>query len=88
MRDLNTDPRVRLCDETLAGVDPTGAQRIGGLLRTRADAGMAVLVADHRVSEALSFCDRVVLLLDGRVEVTCGPAEFLEHPAVRRRYLG
>ncbi|MCC6668233.1 MAG: ATP-binding cassette domain-containing protein [Polyangiaceae bacterium] len=87
-RALTTEPRVLLCDEPLAGVDPTGAQRIGRILRTRAEAGMAVLVADHRVSEALSFCDRVVLLLDGRVEVTCGPAEFLEHPAVRRRYLG
>ncbi|MBI3203381.1 MAG: ATP-binding cassette domain-containing protein [Myxococcales bacterium] len=87
-RALTAEPRVLLCDEPLAGVDPTGAQRIGRILRARAEAQMAVLVADHRVSEALAFCDRVLLLLDGRVEVASTPAEFLEHPAVRRRYLG
>ncbi len=87
-RALLAEPRVLLCDEPLSGVDPTGAQRIGRILRGRADAQMAVLVADHRVGEALSFCDRVLLLLDGRVEAVTGPGEFLEHPAVRRRYLG
>lgn len=87
-RALTAEPRVLLCDEPLSGVDPSGAQRIGRLLRARARDGMAVLVADHRVGEALEFCERVLLLLDGRVEVATTPAEFLEHPAVRRRYLG
>lgn len=87
-RALVAEPRVLLCDEPLSGVDPTGAQRIGRILRARAAAQMAVIVADHRVGEALSFCDRVLLLLDGRVEVVTGPGEFLDHPAVRRRYLG
>lgn len=87
-RALTAAPRVLLCDEPLSGVDPSGAQRIGRLLRARARDGMAVLVADHRVGEALEFCERVLLLLDGRVEVATTPAEFLEHPAVRRRYLG
>jgi lipopolysaccharide export system ATP-binding protein len=87
-RALTAEPRVLLCDEPLSGVDPTGAQRIGRILRARAAVGMAVLVADHRVGEALEFCERVLLLLDGRIEVSTTPAEFLEHPAVRRRYLG
>ncbi|MBK8995008.1 MAG: ATP-binding cassette domain-containing protein [Myxococcales bacterium] len=87
-RALTAEPRVLLCDEPLSGVDPSGAQRIGRILRARARDGMAVLVADHRVGEALEFCERVLLLLDGRVEVATTPAEFLEHPAVRRRYLG
>ncbi len=87
-RALTAEPRVLLCDEPLSGVDPSGAQRIGRILRARARGGMAVLVADHRVGEALEFCERVLLLLDGRVEVATTPAEFLEHPAVRRRYLG
>jgi lipopolysaccharide export system ATP-binding protein len=87
-RALTAEPTVLLCDEPLAGVDPAGAARIGRILRARADAGAAVLVADHRVGEALAFCDRVLLMLDGRVEASTSPLEFTEHPAVRRRYLG
>lgn len=87
-RALTGEPRLLLCDEPLSGVDPAGAQRIGRILRARAEGGMAVLVADHRVGEALEFCERVLLLLDGRVEVATTPEEFLEHPRVRRRYLG
>lgn len=87
-RALTAEPKVLLCDEPLAGVDPTGAQRIGRILQQRAEAGMAVLVADHRVGEALEFCQRVLLLLDGRIEVETPRDEFLDHPAVRRRYLG
>jgi len=87
-RALTAEPKVLLCDEPLAGVDPAGAQRIGRILRARAAAGMAVLVADHRVGEALEFCERVLLLLDGRVEALTSAAEFPDHPQVRRRYLG
>lgn len=87
-RALVAEPQVLLSDEPLTGVDPSGAQRIGRILRARAADGMAVLVADHRVSEALRFCDRVLLLLDGRIEADTTPSAFLEHPAVRRRYLG
>jgi lipopolysaccharide export system ATP-binding protein len=88
LRALIAEPSVLVCDEPLAGVDPALAARIGEVLRRQADRGAAVIVADHRVHEVIEFCDRALLLLDGRVEVTCDPGEFLEHPAVRRRYLG
>lgn len=88
LRALIAEPKVLVCDEPLTGVDPAGAGRVGRLLGDRARAGGAVVVADHRVHEALGFCSRVLLLLDGRVEATSSPADFLDHPAVRRRYLG
>ena len=88
LRAFVAEPRVLICDEPLTGVDPVAAGRIGRLLKARAEAGAAVVIADHRVHEALGFCHRVLLLLDGRVEAESGPAEFLEHPAVRQRYLG
>jgi len=88
LRALIAEPSVLVCDEPLAGVDPALAARIGEVLRRQAERGAAVIVADHRVHEVIEFCDRALLLLDGRVEVICDPGEFLEHPAVRRRYLG
>lgn len=88
LRALVAEPRVLLCDEPLAGVDPVGAQKIGEILRRRAEGGTAVLVADHRVTEALAFCDEACLLVDGRVGVRAPTGHFASHPQVRRRYLG
>jgi lipopolysaccharide export system ATP-binding protein len=87
-RAITRSPRVLVCDEPFAGVDPAGAERLGRLLRELAEGGATVLLADHHVAEALRVCTRAVLLLDGAVAVTAGVDEFPEHPLVQGRYLG
>jgi lipopolysaccharide export system ATP-binding protein len=87
-RALVAGPKVLVCDEPFAGIDPAGAERLGRLLQQRAQAGTAVLLADHHVAEALLVCHRALLLLDGRIEAQGPPEEFREHPLVVRRYLG
>jgi lipopolysaccharide export system ATP-binding protein len=81
-------PKVLVCDEPFAGIDPAGAERMGDLLRTLATEGTAVVLADHHVAEALRVCDRAVLLVDGRVEASGAPEAFRGHPLVQSRYLG
>jgi lipopolysaccharide export system ATP-binding protein len=81
-------PRVLVCDEPFAGVDPVGAERLGDLLQALAKEGTAVILADHHVAEALRVCSHATLLLDGRVAVSARAAEFPSHPLVRGRYLG
>jgi lipopolysaccharide export system ATP-binding protein len=87
-RALTCSPRLLVCDEPFAGVDPAGAERLGRLLRDVAETGAAVLFADHHVSEALRICNLALLLLDGAVAVTAPAAEFTSHPLVKGRYLG
>jgi lipopolysaccharide export system ATP-binding protein len=87
-RALVAGPKVLVCDEPFAGIDPAGAERLGHLLQQRAEAGTAVLLADHHVAEALLVCHRAVLLLDGRIEASGPPDQFREHPLVVGRYLG
>jgi lipopolysaccharide export system ATP-binding protein len=87
-RAVTRGPRVLVCDEPFAGVDPAGASKLGDLLRGLADQGAAVLLADHHVAEALRVCTRAVLLLDGTVAVSASAAAFPEHPLVQGRYLG
>ncbi len=87
-RALIAEPKVLICDEPFAGIDPAGAERLGRLLRRRADAGTAVMLADHHVAEALHVCDRALLLVDGKVEAAGAPEVFREHPLVVGRYLG
>jgi lipopolysaccharide export system ATP-binding protein len=87
-RALVREPRVLVCDEPFAGVDPRGAARLGELLARLATSGVAVLLADHHVAEALRVCTRALLLLDGVVTVEATPDAFAEHDLVRERYLG
>jgi len=87
-RALAARPKVLICDEPFAGVDPAGASQLAALLRELADDGAAVMLADHHVAEALDTCDRAILLLDGEVAVDATPEGFREHPLVQGRYLG
>jgi lipopolysaccharide export system ATP-binding protein len=87
-RALTRAPRVLVCDEPFAGVDPAGAERLGVLLRDLAVNGATVLLADHHVAEALRVCTRAVLLLDGVIAASAPASEFSDHPLVRGRYLG
>ena len=87
-RAITRPPKVLVCDEPFAGVDPGGAARLGELLRALASSdGVAVVLADHHVPEALRVCDTASLLLDGSIAMTGAPAEFEAHPLVRERYL-
>ena len=71
-----------------AGVDPAHAARLGNLLAALANDGVAVVLADHHVEEALRICTEAILLLDGAVVTSGSPEEFREHEVVRGRYLG
>lgn len=87
-RALTRSPRVLVCDEPFAGVDPAGAERLGNLLRDLAADGATVLLADHHVSEALRICTRALLLLDGAIAIGAAAQDFASLPLVRRSYLG
>jgi lipopolysaccharide export system ATP-binding protein len=86
-RAVTRPPRVLVCDEPFAGVDPGGAARLGDLLRGLADQGATVVLADHHVAEALRVCTDALLLLDGVVAAAAPAAAFADHPLVRSRYL-
>jgi lipopolysaccharide export system ATP-binding protein len=86
-RAVTRPPRVLVCDEPFAGVDPVGAERLGDLLRGLAEQGATVVLADHHVSEALRVCTDALLLLDGGIAAAAPAAAFADHPLVRSRYL-
>ena len=88
-RALTRPPRVLVCDEPFAGVDPQQASRLADLLSALArEDGVCVMLADHHVEEALRVCTRAILLLDGQVAAEAEPESFREHPLVVGRYLG
>jgi lipopolysaccharide export system ATP-binding protein len=88
-RAIVAKPRILICDEPFAGIDPIGAAHLGELLKNRAlEEGTAVLIADHHVAEALKICTRAILLVDGAIAIEGTPEAFRAHPLVVERYLG
>ena len=82
------EPRLLVCDEPLTGVDPKAAAELRVLLRGLAARGVAVLLTDHNVTEALRACDRASLLVDGVVIEHGTAAELASSARARAVYFG
>ena len=87
-RALAAKPRLMLLDEPFAGVDPISVGEIQKIIRHLKQRGIGVLITDHNVRETLGICDRAYILNDGAVLAQGTPDHILEHPDVRRVYLG
>lgn len=66
---LAAHPRVLVLDEPTSALDPTGAEEVlAALTRLVHDLAITVVIAEHRVERVLAYADRVVHVVDGRVE--------------------
>ena len=68
-------PPLLLLDEPTSALDPVGRRTVRGLLENLRERGISVLLNSHLLSEIELVCDRVVILLDGRVVSEGSPAE-------------
>jgi lipopolysaccharide export system ATP-binding protein len=87
-RCLAGEHRVLLLDEPFAGVDPVAVQDLQARVRALAARGLAVLLTDHAVREAMGICQRVLVLDGGTVQAAGTPQQVARDPRVRDRYLG
>jgi ABC-2 type transport system ATP-binding protein len=69
------NPRLLLLDEPTSALDPAGRRTVRGLLEELRGRGVSVLLNSHLLSEIELVCDRVVILLAGRVVAAGAPAE-------------
>jgi ABC-2 type transport system ATP-binding protein len=61
------NPKLLVLDEPTNGLDPAGMREFRELMRRLADAGMAVFVSSHLLSELEQMCDRVAIIKAGRL---------------------
>ena len=66
-RALVHDPDVLLLDEPTDGLDPVSAQAVRDVIRARVEAGNAVLLTTHDMSEADELSQRVAFINEGEI---------------------
>ncbi|WP_417450023.1 ABC transporter ATP-binding protein [Kordiimonas sp.] len=66
-----------LADEPTASLDPLHQLQVMEIMRAVATSGVGVLIVMHDLSFALRYCDRLVLLTDGKVLASGTPADVL-----------
>ena len=69
---LMHEPDILFLDEPTSGVDPLARREFWRRINALAEVGVTVLVTTHFMEEA-EFCDRLVIMAQGRVLVTGEP---------------
>ena len=61
------NPQVVVADEPMVGLDPRSARRLKEIFRKLAGEGKAVFLSTHILEIAERICDRVGIIMDGRL---------------------
>jgi iron complex transport system ATP-binding protein len=86
-RALCQEPSVLLLDEPTSALDLRHQIGVMEVIRSLAsDHGMAVIIAIHDLNLASRYCDRLVLLKDGRIHTEGPPPEVLDEGIIREVY--
>jgi branched-chain amino acid transport system ATP-binding protein len=87
-RALACEPGLVLLDEPTSGTAADERPAIEAMMDRLRGRGLTVLVVDHDVGFVSRTCDRIMVMDAGKEVVSGPPAEVLNHPEVRRIYVG
>jgi len=87
-RAVISNPELVLLDEPLAGVNYAVAREIVRRLVDLKEAGLGLLVVEHRLDLAMKHADYVYVLHQGRVISEGPPSKVVDDPRVAEAYLG
>ncbi|MCS6904973.1 MAG: ATP-binding cassette domain-containing protein [Bacteroidia bacterium] len=63
------EPPLLILDEPFSGLDPINAQLIEDVIREFSQKAISVIFSTHRMEQVEEFCNRILLINDGRVLV-------------------
>lgn len=86
-RALMTNPDLIIMDEATEGLAPLIRKEIWGVIRTVRDTGIAALLVDKNVKDLLSFSDRAMVMVKGRIVMEGAAGEVAQDQAALTRHL-
>ena len=87
-RGLMARPRLLLLDEPSLGLAPAIVEHMFGIIRTIHAEGVAILLVEQNVPQALDIADRAYVLEEGRVVADGPPAILRQQTHIQQAYLG
>jgi branched-chain amino acid transport system ATP-binding protein len=87
-RGLMAKPKMIMLDEPSLGLAPIIVEQLFGMLAQLPARGLAVLLVEQNVAEALELSTRANVLEQGHITVTGRADEMLHNPELRQAYLG
>jgi ABC-2 type transport system ATP-binding protein len=71
------DPKVVILDEPMSGLDPVGRREVRDIILELKQAGKTVLFSTHILSDAEMLCDRVGVIVGGKLRGVGAPDEIV-----------
>jgi len=71
------DPQVVILDEPMSGLDPVGRREVRDIILELKQEGKTVLFSTHILSDAEVLCDRVGVIVGGKLRGTGAPDELV-----------
>jgi branched-chain amino acid transport system ATP-binding protein len=87
-RALMAGPRLLLLDEPSLGLAPAIVGDVFRVVRAINQAGVAILLVEQNVGQALEIANRAYVLEEGRVVASGLPADLLAQSRIQEAYLG
>jgi branched-chain amino acid transport system ATP-binding protein len=81
-------PTLLMLDEPSVGLAPRMVAVVFDLVARIRAGGVSVLLVEQNVRQALALADRGYVLENGRIVLEGRGADLVEHPKVKRAYLG
>jgi ABC-2 type transport system ATP-binding protein len=71
------DPQVVFLDEPMSGLDPVGRREVRDIILALKQQGRTVFFSTHILTDAEMLCDRVAVLLNGKLQGVGSPGEIV-----------
>jgi ABC-2 type transport system ATP-binding protein len=81
------DPKVVFLDEPMSGLDPVGRREVRDIMLALKREGKTVFFSTHILSDAEILCDRLGVLVGGKLQGVGAPNEIVSMPAAAMEIL-